>query len=75
MEFTGKVVLVTGGSRGIGRACAVAFGKAGATVVLTYAANEAAAAEAVAASGPNARSMKFDVSDTAACAAAVDEVV
>lgn len=75
MEFTGKVVLVTGGSRGIGRACAVAFGKAGATVVLTYAGNDVAAAEAVAASGPNARSMKFDVSDTAACAAAVDEVV
>ncbi len=75
MNFTGKVVLVTGGSRGIGRACAVAFGKAGATVVLTYAGNETAAAEAVAASGPNARSMKFDVADTRACAAAVDEVV
>jgi 3-oxoacyl-[acyl-carrier protein] reductase len=75
MDFTGKVVLVTGGSRGIGRACAVAFGRAGATVVLTYAGNEAAAAEAVTASGPTARSMRFDVSDTAACAAAVDEVV
>ena len=58
MDFTGKVVLVTGGSRGIGRACAVAFGKAGATVVLTYAGNEAAAAEAVAASGPTARSIE-----------------
>lgn len=75
MDFTGKVVLVTGGSRGIGRACAIAFGKAGATVVLSYAGNDAAAAEAVAASGPTARSMKFDVADTAACAAAVDEVV
>ena len=75
MEFTGKVVLVTGGSRGIGRACAVAFAKAGATVVISYAGNEAAAAEAVALAGPNARSMKFDVADTAACAAAVDEVV
>jgi len=75
MEFTGKVVLVTGGSRGIGRACAVAFARAGATVVLSYAGNEAAAAEAVALAGPNARSMKFDVADTAACAAAVDEVV
>ena len=75
MEFTGKVVLVTGGSRGIGRACAIAFGEAGATVVLSYAGNEAAAAEAVALAGPNARSMKFDVADSAACAAAVDEVV
>jgi 3-oxoacyl-[acyl-carrier protein] reductase len=75
MEFTGKVVLVTGGSRGIGRACAVAFGKAGATVVLSYAGNEAAAAEAVALAGPRARSIKLDVADTAACAAAVDEVV
>jgi len=44
-------------------------------VVLSYAGNEAAAAEAVALAGPNARSMKFDVADTAACAAAVDEVV
>ena len=75
MEFTGKVVLVTGGSRGIGRACAIAFAKAGATVVLSYSGNEAAAAEAVALAGPNARSIKFDVADTAACAAAVDEVV
>jgi len=75
MEFTGKVVLVTGGSRDIGRACAVAFARAGATVVLSYAGNEAAAAEAVALAGPNALSMKFDVADTAACAAAVDEVV
>jgi 3-oxoacyl-[acyl-carrier protein] reductase len=75
MDFTGKVVLVTGGSRGIGRACAVAFGKAGATVVLSYAGNEAAAAEAVSLAGPKARSVRFDVADTAACAVAVDEVV
>src|SRR5215470_3190174 len=75
MEFTGKVVLVTGGSRGIGRACAVAFARAGATVVISYAGNDAAAAEAVALAGPNARSIKFDVADTAACAAAVDEVL
>ena len=61
MDFTGKVVLVTGGSRGIGRACAVAFGKAGATVVLNYAGNEAAAAEAVRLAGPTARSVRFDV--------------
>lgn len=75
MDWTGKVVLVTGGSRGIGRACAVAFGQAGATVVLTYSGNEAAAAAAVAAAGGKARSVRFDVADTKACAAAVEDIV
>jgi 3-oxoacyl-[acyl-carrier protein] reductase len=75
MDWTGKVVLVTGGSRGIGRACAVAFGQAGATVVLTYSGNEAAAAAAVAAAGGKARSDRFDVADTKACAAAVEDIV
>ena len=74
-DFAGKVVVVTGGSRGIGRACAVAFGKAGATVVLTYAGNDAAAEEAVRLAGARARAVKFDVSDTAACARCIEEVV
>ena len=34
MDFTNKTVLVTGSSRGIGKAIAVAFGRAGARVVL-----------------------------------------
>jgi 3-oxoacyl-[acyl-carrier protein] reductase len=75
LDFTGKVVVVSGGSRGIGRACAVAFGKAGATVVLTYAGNDAAAEEAVHLAGPRARAVKFDVSDTSACARCIEEVV
>jgi len=75
MNFSGKVVLVTGGSRGIGRACAVAFAHAGATVVLTYAGNDAAAEEAVRLAGERARAVKFDVADTAACAACVEDVV
>ena len=34
--FKDQVVLVTGGSRGIGRAAAALFGQAGATVAITY---------------------------------------
>ena len=36
MEFSGKTVLVTGGASGIGRAVSLAFGRAGANVVLSY---------------------------------------
>ncbi len=77
--FKDKVVLVTGGSRGIGRACAVAFAKAGAsTVVISYAGNEAAAQETVKlleAEGAKAEAIRFDVADSAACASAVDGIV
>ena len=74
-----KVVLVTGGSRGIGRAIAVAFAKAGAaTVIISYAGNEAAANETlglIQAAGSKGEATKFDVSDTEACANAVDSIV
>lgn len=43
--FEGQVVLVTGGSRGIGRAICVAFGALKAKVLVNYAGNEAAAKE------------------------------
>ena len=78
-DFKGKVALVTGASRGIGRAIAVELARGGASVALNYAGNEAAAAEALAlverAGAPRARLLRFDVADPAACQAAVDAVV
>jgi NAD(P)-dependent dehydrogenase (short-subunit alcohol dehydrogenase family) len=47
--MTDKVVIITGGSRGIGRATAIAAAARGYRVVVGYASNQAAAAEVVAA--------------------------
>jgi 3-oxoacyl-[acyl-carrier protein] reductase len=78
-DFKGRTALVTGASRGIGRAIAVALAKGGAQVALNYAGNEAAAKEALdlvlAAGAPKAKLYRFDVADPAACNAAVESVL
>ena len=44
-DFKGQTVIITGGTRGIGKAIAESFLKAGATVIVTYSTNEAAMAQ------------------------------
>jgi len=76
-DLSGKVCLVTGGSRGIGRAAAEALAARGAHVVIGYAGNEAAARETAAAcekAGGQAELCQFDVSQPGAAEAAVADV-
>lgn len=73
-----KIALITGGSRGIGKACALELAKAGYDVVVNYAGNEAAASETVAeikSLGQNAVAMKFDVSKKDDVEAAIAKIV
>ncbi len=75
-DLNGKVCVVTGGSRGIGRASAEALASRGAHVVVGYAGNEAAArevAERCAALGGKAEILKLDVSRSGEAEAAIAE--
>ncbi len=73
-----KVALVTGASRGIGRACAIELAKAGYDVAISFAGNEEAANKTIAdlkALNVNAKAYKFDVANKEACSNAVEEVL
>src|SRR5689334_15767593 len=63
-DLTGKTALVTGASRGIGRAIALALGRAGAQVLVHYSSNEAAAdatVDGIIAGGGHAQKIAADL--------------
>ncbi len=65
---TGKIALVTGGSRGIGAAICKALGRDGFKVIINYSSNEAKAAEVkqeIVAAGGSAELAQFNVADSA----------
>jgi 3-oxoacyl-[acyl-carrier protein] reductase len=75
--LSGRVALVTGASRGIGRAIAVALGRRGAKVVINYASREDAAREAAAeveAAGGQAAIVAFDVAKSDAVNEAIKAI-
>jgi 3-oxoacyl-[acyl-carrier protein] reductase len=78
IELTGKVALVTGGSRGIGKAIALRLAGQGADVAFTYRGNETAAAATAAeieALGRRAIAIQADATDPAAADVVVKQVV
>jgi 3-oxoacyl-[acyl-carrier protein] reductase len=77
-RLDGRIALVTGGSRGIGRACSEALAAQGATVIVNYVKGKEAAtgvAAAMVSKGGKAEALGFDVADTGAVDAAVGDIV
>ncbi|MFI4903154.1 MAG: SDR family oxidoreductase [Burkholderiales bacterium] len=76
--LSGRIALVTGGSRGIGRAIVETLAADGARVTFFYRDNAEAANEVVAAAraaGGDAHAMQVDIRNAAACAAAAEGLV
>ena len=76
--LTGKVAVITGASRGIGRATAIELAKRGAFVIVNYRGSEEAALETVAeikSADGNAVCMAWDVSDYAECEKKIKQII
>lgn len=73
-----KTAIVTGASRGIGRAVAVEMARNNYFVIINYRSNDAAAAETlelVRSAGGDGELMRFDVADSAAAGAAMEDII
>ena len=78
MNITGKVAVITGASRGIGRATAMELAKRGVFVIVNYRGSEAAALETVAeikSAGGDEVCMAWDVSDYAECEKNIKQII
>ncbi|CUS96600.1 SDR family NAD(P)-dependent oxidoreductase [Candidatus Kryptobacter tengchongensis] len=78
IDLKGRVALITGGSRGIGRATAILFAKANADVAITYRSNDSAAnlvIEEIKNMGRKAIALKGDVSKSSDVKMIVKEVL
>jgi 3-oxoacyl-[acyl-carrier protein] reductase len=76
-DLAGKVAIVTGGSRGIGRATSVALARAGAHVVVNFRSNQEAAKETLRLmeeAGGRGETQGFDVSDADSVDAAIKDI-
>lgn len=76
MDFSNKFVLITGASRGIGRACAIQFARKGATVAVHYNTSPTGADETVAMlEGDGHMTVGGDMGDAGAVSAMIETVV
>lgn len=78
MDFTGKTAIVTGGSRGIGRAVCLELARGGANIVLCYAGNDGAARKTLSdceSMGVKGIALRRNVSDAAQVTALVETAV
>jgi len=78
VSLTGQIAIVTGGSRGIGRATVLVIGRLGAYVAINYRDNQAAAEASLAelsASGGHGELCQFDVADESQVDEAVKKIV
>ncbi|MGL4453404.1 MAG: elongation factor P 5-aminopentanone reductase [Sarcina sp.] len=78
MNFNGKVAVITGGTRGIGKAIALEFARSGASLVLNYAGNDEAAVstlEEIKALGASCIVVKASVATTSGCREVIDTAI